>query len=54
MKFMRRTEEYSLLDNRRNKDILKEFNIVPVGRKLAHCNGKRLNHTSRIKDIRCP
>jgi hypothetical protein len=30
MKFMKRTARYSLLDHRRNEDILKEIKIYPV------------------------
>jgi hypothetical protein len=38
IKFMRRTEGYSLLDHRRNEDILEELKLNPVEKKLASIN----------------
>jgi hypothetical protein len=35
MKFMRLAEGCSLLDHRRNEDILEELNMAPVEKKLA-------------------
>jgi hypothetical protein len=35
MKFMRRTAGYSLLDHRRNENILEELQVDPVEKKLA-------------------
>jgi hypothetical protein len=54
MKFMRRTAGYSLLDHRRNEDILEELRVDPVKKKLAQCKQKCLNHVSRMEDIRYP
>jgi hypothetical protein len=48
MNFMRHTAGYSLLDHRRNEDILEEFNVDPIEKKLAQCKQKCLNHVSRI------
>jgi hypothetical protein len=52
MKFMRRTAEYSLLDHRRNEDILEELKVDSVEKKLARYKQKWLNHVSKIDDIR--
>jgi hypothetical protein len=35
MKFMRRTAEYSSLDQRRNEDVLEEIKVDPVKKKSA-------------------
>jgi len=35
MKFMRRTAGYTLLDHRRNEDILEELNVDPAENKSA-------------------
>jgi hypothetical protein len=35
MKFLRRIAGYSLLDNRRNVDILEELKVDPLEKKLA-------------------
>jgi hypothetical protein len=47
MKLVRHTTEYSLLNNRRNENILEEFNIDTVIKKW-------LNHGKSKEDIRCP
>jgi len=51
MKFMRRTVGYSLLDHRRNENIL-GLKVDTLEKKLAQYEQKRLNHVSRMKDIR--
>jgi hypothetical protein len=35
MKFMRTTARYSLLDDRRNEDILEELEVDPVEKKFS-------------------
>jgi hypothetical protein len=54
MKFIRHTAGYSLLDNRRNKDLLEELKVDPIEKKLAQYKQKWLNHVRRMKDIRYP
>jgi hypothetical protein len=51
IKFMGRTAGYSLLDHRNNEDILEELKVGPVGKKLAQCKQKWLNHVSRMEDL---
>jgi hypothetical protein len=48
----RRSEWYSLLDRRRNEDILEEAEVEPVEKKLAQYKQKWLNHVSRMEDSR--
>jgi len=50
----RRTAGYSLLDHRRNDDILEKLKADPVENKLPQYKQKLLNHVSRLEDIRCP
>jgi len=54
MKLMRHTAGYSLLDHRRNEDILEELTVDPLENKLAQYKQKELNHVSRMEDIRYP
>jgi len=53
MKFITRRAGYSLLDRRRNVDIL-ELKVDTVRKKLAEYKQKLLNHISRTEDIRYP
>jgi len=54
MKFMRRITGYSLLDHKKNEDILEELKVDPIENKLAQYKQKWLNHVSRMKNIRYP
>jgi hypothetical protein len=54
MKFMRRKAGCSLIDHKRNEDILEEIKGDPFARKLAHYKQKRLSHVSKMADIRYP
>jgi hypothetical protein len=47
MKFMMCTTGYSLLDHKRNKDILQEFKAYPVENKLAQYKQKWLNNINQ-------
>jgi len=40
MKFMRRITGYSLLDHKKNEDILEELKVDPIENKLAQCKQK--------------
>jgi hypothetical protein len=51
---MRRIARYSLLEHRRNEDILDDFKVQPVQKKLAQYKQKLLNYVSRMVDIRHP
>jgi hypothetical protein len=44
----------SLLDHKRNDDILKELKEDPVEKKLEKYKEKWLNYVSRMEDIRYP
>jgi len=48
------TTGYSLLDQRRNENILQELKVDSAEKKLAQCTQKWLNHVSRMEDIRYP
>jgi len=52
MIFMRWTEEYSLLEQRRN-DIFEKLKVYPSKNKLSQYKQKWLNHVSRMENIRC-
>jgi hypothetical protein len=49
---MRRTVGYSLLDHRRDEDILQEFKKHSFEKKVAQYKQNLLNHVSRMEDIR--
>jgi hypothetical protein len=51
---MRHTAGYSLLDNRKNEDILEEPNVDLAVKKLAQYEQKWLYHVSTMEDIRFP
>jgi hypothetical protein len=54
MKFMRRAAGYSLLDRRRNENVLEEIRVDSVENKLAQYKQKWFDHVSRWEDIRYP
>jgi len=47
------SERYTVLDHRRNKDILEEIKVYSFKKKLAHYEDKWLNHVSRMEDKEC-
>jgi len=47
MKFMERTAGYSLLDRRRNEDILEEIKVDAVREKLVQYKQKWLNNVNQ-------
>jgi hypothetical protein len=48
------TKGFSLLDKRRDEDILDEFKVDPMKRNQHNINKEWLNHVSRLEDIRYP
>jgi hypothetical protein len=54
MKFTRPTAGYTLLDHRRNEDILEELQVDLVENKLTQYKQKWSYHVSRIGDVRYP
>jgi hypothetical protein len=54
IKFIRGTAKYSLLDCRRDENILEELKVDPVETELAQYRRNWLNHVSRMEDIRYP
>jgi hypothetical protein len=48
MKFMRHKAGYSLLDHRRNEDVLKEYYIDQTEKKLAQYKQNWLDHVRMI------
>jgi hypothetical protein len=46
------TEQYSLIEHRRNETLSEELKLGPVENKLAQYKQKMLNHTSRMEEIR--
>jgi len=49
---MRRTACYSLLDRRRNEDVLEELKVDPVEKKLLQYKQSCLHHVSVMVDIK--
>jgi len=49
---MTRTTRYSLLERRRNEDILVELAVDPVQNELAQYKQQCLNRVSRMEGIR--
>ncbi|XP_067138864.1 uncharacterized protein [Centruroides vittatus] len=54
MRFMRRTAGYTLLDHRRNEDILEELHMRELIEKLFTYRGKWLQRVSRMSPDRIP
>jgi hypothetical protein len=49
---MRSTAEYSLLDRKRNEEVLEDVKIHPVEKKLEQYKQSWLNNVSRMENIR--
>jgi hypothetical protein len=54
MKFLRRTAGYTLLDHKKNEDILQELNTTPVLEKITIYRHKRVKHIHRMNNSRFP
>jgi hypothetical protein len=54
MRFMRRTAECSLLEHRRNEDILKELNIDPIVCYIQQYRTQSKKHVERMDPNRLP
>jgi len=52
MIFFRRTAGYTLLDHKRNKEILEELKVEPVDEKRNRFNTNRLRHVTRMGNNR--
>jgi hypothetical protein len=48
---MERITGYSLLDHKRNKDVLEECKVDPVENKVAEYKQRILNHVNRMEGI---
>jgi hypothetical protein len=51
---MTRRAGYSLLNHRRNEDILEEIKVDPVDKKLAQYEQKWVNYVGRFENITYP
>ena len=54
MKFLRGTQNYSLLDRRRNEDIRRNLNIVSLHQKIEDHRRRWCEHLGRMPDVRLP
>ena len=54
MRFLRRTAGYTLLDRKRNTDILDEIKTTPILRKIRNYRKKWREHVDRMNDDRSP
>jgi hypothetical protein len=52
MKYLQRTAEYTLLDNKRNEEILEELHVTPLEDKLCTYRHKLFQHVHRMEDNR--
>jgi hypothetical protein len=53
MKYLQRTGGYTLLDHKRNKEIL-ELHVTPLEEKLCTCRHNYFQHIHRMEDNRLP
>jgi hypothetical protein len=53
MRFLRRTAGYTLLDHKKNKDILQELNTTPVLEKIKYRHNW-VKHVHRMNNSRFP
>jgi hypothetical protein len=54
MKYLRRTAGYTLLDHKRNKEILEELHVTPLEDKLCTYRHKWFQHVHRMEYNRLP
>jgi hypothetical protein len=54
MKFLRRTTEHTLLDHKRNEEILQALRSEPVDEKLIRYKSNWLRNVTRINKNRVP
>jgi hypothetical protein len=54
MKYLRRTGGYTLLNRKRNEEILEELHVTPLEDKLCTYRHKWFQHVLRIEDNRLP
>ncbi|KAJ4428270.1 hypothetical protein ANN_24287 [Periplaneta americana] len=54
MKYLRRTAGYTLLDHKRNEDILQELKMQPLEEKIAEYRNRWLEHISRMETGQTP
>jgi hypothetical protein len=54
MKYLRRTAGYTLLNDKRNKEILEELHVTPLEDKLCVYRHKWFQHVHRMEDDRLP
>jgi hypothetical protein len=54
MKFLRRTAGYTLLDHKKNEDILQELNITPVLEKTTKYRHSWVKNVHRMNNSRFP
>jgi hypothetical protein len=54
MKYLRRTAGYTLLDHKRNEEILEELHVTPLEDKLCTYRHKWFQRVYRMEDNRLP
>jgi hypothetical protein len=54
MKYLQRTAGHSLLDHKRNEEILEELHVTPLEGKLCTYRHKWFQHVHRMEDNRLP
>jgi hypothetical protein len=54
MKYLRRTAGYTLLNHKRNEEILEELHVTPLEDKLCTYRHKWFQHVHRMEDNRLP
>jgi hypothetical protein len=54
MKYLRRTARYTLLNLKRNEEILEELHVTPLEHKLCTYRHKWFQHVHRMEDNRLP
>jgi hypothetical protein len=50
MRFFRRTTGYTLLDHKRNEEILEQLKLEPVDKKLRRYKSNWLRHVTRVNN----
>jgi hypothetical protein len=54
MKYLRRTAGHTLLDHKRNEEILEKLHVRPLKERLCTYTHKWFQHVHRMEDIRLP
>jgi hypothetical protein len=54
MKFLRKTAGHTLMDHKKNEEMIQELQVAPIINKIQNYKTKWIHHVSRMDDQRYP